>query len=408
MRKLIKNPRFLFWLSLGILLRLILMPFTAHEDLFSIYTKASAAVFQNRYYPLSFSYSWLLAHGLILKIYQFLWPQITDFFPSDPITLVSNLQKVLANPYLFRLIFLLKLPFLIIELITLNWFLKFFINQKQKLTALITWLYNPFIIYTLYIHGRFEALPILFIVGFFWFLKNKKLSLASLFLGISLSLRMYPVIFIPFVLLIYPKKLTHFLKQLLILFTPLVATILLSLKIRDTSIIPVQKPALIQEFLLPAKISVGNGRSIYLLPVVLIGLFLYAWLNQKITQKNLWKWCYLTLLITLSLIFFHPQYFTWIALFSAWQLARASKKLHSKLIKLYLVQFLGWLMTSLHWGKSLAFGLLAPINPYFFNAIGSPIVLFERYLPLLDPVSLGRSLILVSHFYLSWLIIKKI
>ena len=219
---------------------------------------------------------------------------------------------------------------------------------------------------------------------------------------------MYPVIFIPFLFILYPKKLIHFLKQLLILFTPLAATILLSLKIRDTSIIPVQKPALIQEFLLSAKISVGNGRSIYLLPTMLVSFFLYGWLNQKITQKNLWKWCYITLLITLSLTFFHPQYFTWIALFTAWQLAKASKKLHSKLTKLYLVQLLGWLMTTLHWGKSLAFGLLAPINPHLFLALGSPIVFFERYLPLLDPVSLGRSLILVSHFYLSWLILKSI
>ncbi|MFC1627322.1 hypothetical protein ACFL18_02050 [Patescibacteria group bacterium] len=397
---------FTFILSLGILIRLLVMPFFAHQDLLSIYTKAAYAIFHQQYYLISFSIGWLTAHIIPLKIYSWFWPSISQVFKAESVSLIVNQQAIFTNPQIFRLIFLLKLPFLIIEIASLYWLLKFFKPIKSKLIALTAWAFNPYLIYTLYLHGRMEILAIFFLIGFFWFIKQQRISLASLFLGLAIALRLYPLLFVPFLLLLFPRKFFSWFKNLSLALLPLLLSFLASLPFKKSALVPLplQKPPLFKEFILPAQISVGHGRFIYLLPATLIAIYLYAWYKQAVNRHNLWRWCYLSILVFLSFSFFHPQYFSWLAIFITFQLVSKFKS-NPKLIPLLLIQFLGWLLVLLHWGNSTAFGLLTPINYYFFSSIGSPIVLFKKYLflSMLDPVNLGRSMLLAVNFFLAWL-----
>lgn len=411
MRKLrIGNYRqqLVFWASLGLLIRFLLMPIFAHADLIGDFSIASFSAFHYRFYPSNFGYALFLFHALILKIYSLVFPGISSFISANPLNMMPNLKATLSHPNVFRYLFLLKLPFLITEFACAFLFLKWAKTKKDKLFSFKLWMINPVMIFALYLFGKNEILSILFIILSFWYFWRGRECLSSFFLGLAITIRVYPVLFTPFFLLACSKELRERAKNLFLMFFPLVFFYLLSLFLRDTSFVPVPplKTPPIVSYFFPAKIDLGHGHSILILPAILGFIYLKVFLEDLVNKENLWKFCYLILLVFFSLAFFHPQHFTWLSLFMIYSLIKLPR-LRKKLLTIYALQVVCWLGTTLYFGKDLAFGLLAPIDFYLFRTIGSPIVFFQRYLPGFDPISFSRSGLAVLNAYIVYLIFAK-
>jgi hypothetical protein len=405
----IVTKNWFLWVVIGVLIRVLLMPLTAHPDLYSIYFKSSALAFDGIVYPAKFAVLWLYFHATVIKFYSFFWPEIGLALPIDATSLEPNIQLFLAGPNVFRLIFLFKLPFLGLELLTIGLFTTLFKSASDKLIAIKAWMLNPFLIYALYLHGRNEILTIFFIVVFWKMVTRQKLLLASLALGVSIAIRFFTILALPIYLLLIPRNIKSWLVHSVIALGPILMSVLFMKTFATKTITSLQSAPLSVNFLFPVNIGVGHGEVIYLLLAGLMLIFFYGWYYQQVNYQNIWHWISIIFLFSLGLMFFHPQYFAWLTPFITWMIVTYHQK-RSQLLLLLGLQFVGWLLALLFWGNAVTFGLFAPISPYFFNALGSPLRYLSWLQNIVDPISLGRTIIFAVHTFLIgilWTSIRK-
>ena len=195
---LVKEKRLVWKLILlflaGFLIRLFLMPFFTHPDLVHTHSKALAFVLERRVYNASFGFFWLLLHSASIKFFFFFTPAI-----KQGLIITQNMNPVFSdfvNSHLSaRILFLFKFPFLFLEMISAVLSTRFLEKPKNKLALFAFWMFNPIMIFTLYMHGRNEIAPIFLLVAAFLFLKNGFSALSFLSLGWALTLRLYPIFF---------------------------------------------------------------------------------------------------------------------------------------------------------------------------------------------------------------------
>ena len=126
------------------------------------------------------------------------------------------------HPNIIFYMFLLKIPYLILDISLGILLLKIFKNPK----IFYFWLFNPISIYLIYILGNFDILPCFLTVLAFYFLKKEKLPLSYLSIGVAIALKAYPVIFVPFIFFYQPKDFFKHLKSCWFCLIPIVITVL--------------------------------------------------------------------------------------------------------------------------------------------------------------------------------------
>ena len=164
----------------GILLRLFLAATTLHSDLWAL-------VFSSH----------LLAYKGILNIYDFLtslpsgnnwyqlfgpgvftYPPVAYFtlggflFLLRPLVDLSFLTyfinhppvSSLGNSGLYYHLLIFKLPYLFFDLGLAYFLCRLFPKEEQKKTALLFWLFNPLSLYTSFMVGQFDIIPVFFVV----------------------------------------------------------------------------------------------------------------------------------------------------------------------------------------------------------------------------------------------------
>lgn len=382
-----------------------MMPILAHPDLLSTYVKSGYFAFEGRLFPGKFALGWLLSHALFIKIISFFWPAVWQVLKSEPVTMEAYNKLIFADYNIFQLLVLLKLPFLIMEAITVFTLskLRFFKTAKHRFLLYCVWLFNPILIFTLYAHGRGEVLVLMMLALFWWMVEQKRFWWSSLILGVSIATRLYPILILPFYLVALPVKKNHTVSHLALMSIPMLFSILIFIIFKDTNTIAVQQAPVNNQYLFPLFVEISYGMKLYIYPLVMGLFWLWATVEEKVNLINLWRYAFAAFLITLSLIFFHPQYYAWLAIY--WPMFWVKFRNKSKLIFLFSIQLLGWAMVLLFWGDGLTVKLLSPLNPEFFGSIGSPNNLFHQYFPGIDLVSLGRTLLAIVNFYLVYVLI---
>jgi hypothetical protein len=403
LKKLFSWKYWWFWVALAVLIRLLIMPFTGHSDLFQTYTKSSFWAFQGEIFPSKFAVIWLAFHAVVLKFASFVWPGISQSFVADPITVYGDVATILQEPYIFRLLFIMKLPYLLLELVTVWLFVKLFTKSQDKLLALVAWLFNPYLYYSLYVFGRNEILAVFFIVCGLWALKKSKLNWASFALGLSIATRLFTVILMPVFLAIGLAKKQSWWKQIGLFVLPIVGSVVFRKLFASSKLVPLETAPISIEFFLPVNVGVGHGQVVYLLLAALLFISLLLVFKHKLKPDFIWPWSTAYLLLSLGLMFFHPHYFSWLTPFLAWFVVRFKKNV-PELLSVVALQLVGWLLTLLFWGLSISFGLFAPINPHFFNALPSPMYFFGPYVQYANPINVGRTIILGTHLYMIYML----
>lgn len=383
------------------------MPFAGHNDLYSTYAKSAFLAFDGSMFPSKFAVLWLYFHAGVLKFYSFFWPGIAESLPADPVSMHRNLQSILGQSHILRLTFLLKLPYLVLDFVGLGLFLTFFKNHQQRFVALIAWVFNPYSFFALYVYGRNEILAVIFLVSAIWLLKKSKLSLASVVFGLTVAVRLFTLILLPvFVVMVGPRFFTR-VKHVLLILLPISLSVLIRILFADAGVDPISVAPLSIDFFAPLALSLGHGQSLYVLPMLLLILSGVIWFQEQLSLDQLWAWSTSFLYLSLSLMFFHPHYFAWLLPFQAWMLA-AFPKQRSRILMLYAIQFVGWLMTLLYWGGGVTLGLLGPVSPNLFKELGSPLHYIGAHFGLFDVVGMGRVLIAASHGLLCLLLWPKL
>lgn len=251
------------------------------------------------YFPLSY-----LTLGSYQTIISYILGNDFNNWLSD-----AGANSVVNNPNIFIYLILLKLPLLLMDLGIAYLILSYFKEKRDGEKAFELWLFNPFTIILIYAFSNIDIYAVLLTVVAFLYIKREKLIHASIFLGLAISFKLYPLLFVPFLFL----KAKSIKEKLL--------TTLIPISIFAISIVPFWSTAFVKSALVSGlstrifgpSFSIGFGESIIMGLLLLTILFLYAYLSDK--KIKLLNYFVSLLLIIFSFSHFHISWLLWIAPF---------------------------------------------------------------------------------------------
>jgi len=200
------NKQFLLIaLGLAVFARFLAMPFFAHVDLFSEARRV--------YFALENGYLLENSHRIVVYYIELLFSSLSLLFVDvteglfhldDPKNSTASLVDYgffLNDPYIYRYLFLFKLPYLIFDIATALVIWKFVDDVKLKRLAIVLWLFNPVTFFATYIFGRFEVIGLFFLALTALQLKHRQFIWACMAFVLALHSREINLLFLPFLLL---------------------------------------------------------------------------------------------------------------------------------------------------------------------------------------------------------------
>ncbi len=408
---------------MGLAVRLILMPISAHSDLFAI----------NNYPPLLVSqgifdiYSYLdkkspnlffyppIAYYLI-SAFQFLDTSLSDTF-IDWMDTQRNLYEngfkgqaaeyivAAPNPHIFRDLFLAKLPYLVFDVLSLYVIWNFVKKRTLSKYSLVVWVFNPALLYNSYIFGHLDIIPIFFILAAFYCLK-KNLKLSFLFLGIAGGLKLYPFMLVPLIALIYSKSKKEVLNYILLSCMPFVFFLIPTL---------INNPSLaVSAFTLKlfhAYNSNIHGWEYYsnLIKyfVIVISYFILLLFSWRYKIKDGFKMAVgvslISILLLLNFVYrAHFHYLLWLAPYTI--LWFKNVKVATIIILIQALSFASYKILV----NPLQAGLFAPLNPVIFSNLPTFNVLIGNLIPYRIISTFGFLTFSLTNIWIVYQVLKEI
>ena len=369
-REIVFGPKRILYLIiiLGVIIRIVLMPISAHLDLF---------LASHREYLLSF-------HGiavlndmteLILSGYMFL---MKPFLPHlNLLFSILNNQGTVDLPQfeiysnfsrILRYIFILKIPYLLIDLVLLYFiYNRFASNYRDKLIVFLFWAFNPVFLYAVYGVGRYEIFPIFFLAWAIYLTKNRRDILAMMVIGLAAMMRMPFVLFLPFFVIYFSKNWKDYIKFTIIGFLPiLLTTQLIALVAQQNLFFDTIETGFTDFFIRP---SVGEGFNTLAPFFIAFPFVLYLFYREGLFIKTFDRFVeYLGIggLVFYLTVYFHPQYFAWISPIII--LIAIRKKLT---VYLFIFAFLVFFaITDIYYNTIASTLMLSPLSNDFVKTLG--------------------------------------
>ncbi|MFA6602508.1 MAG: glycosyltransferase 87 family protein [Candidatus Shapirobacteria bacterium] len=348
-----QNPKKIFFLAL--LIRLLVAPWFYHPDLKSqhfhfqflaqnhlnIYSYIS----QNKsHLPYTDTFNYLpLTYFTFGSVQSLLSPLMPSGFLSW-INDWSTAQYVHPNLPIFLLI--LKIPYLILDLALGYLLFKLFPTRP----FFKIWLLCPLTLYLIYLLGNFDILPSFLTLLSLYFISKNKLIISGLVFGLAVSLKLYPLMFLPFIILYLLPKIRSTIIFSLFLLLPLFV-----------SIVPfAASPDFWQSFLGSGLTQKLLELKIFTIPVFPVLYLLILLLGRRL---SLYSQISLVGLLFFSTVRFHPQWLLWFLPFFI--ITFSSNHLSRFLIGIFITTFFGYVF--LINDQFLTWGHLLPINPLFLS-----------------------------------------
>ncbi len=219
----------------------------------------------------------------------------------------ADSNGVVQDPNIFKYLLVLKLPYLILDISIAFLLLKYFDDRKMGKKAFTIWLFNPFTIFIIYAFGNVDIFPVFITLISLLLIKKEKLLWAAAALGIAAGFKLYPLLFVPFLVLAgkNPKEKVLLGAIPLAVFAAISVPFLSQAFLRSTLI-----SGLTTRIFNPG-FSVGFGESIIVGLLLFSALFFGAWLTDK--KPNMFNYWIVILLIIFSFAHFHIAWLLWIA-----------------------------------------------------------------------------------------------
>lgn len=352
----------IIWIIFGVVLRLGLMPFTIHPDLrghylgsYFIVAKGQLLGFYDyisrlpRTDPLVRTYgdNFLVYSPLTYLFHAAYLQLIAPVFPWKLyMQLVLDMGQAVKDPGIYRLVFLLKLPYLFVDLGCL-WLILKLVPPGKKVLGTFLWALNLPIIYSAFLMGQFDILMVAFLLLALYCLHKGHSAWSAVCLALAASFKPFPLFLLPFL----PGSKLKNLGIGGLTFLIVIAPYLPSHAFRQYGLVAEQSDKMWY-----AKIMVTGSQG---LPIFVVGLVFLLWLNyyhREIMPD--WAWLSTPLLIFYATTHYHPQWFAWLSPFLLLFLVRLRHTL-PLVVALLLLQ----LVVILSFENSLNFGLFG-INFY--------------------------------------------
>lgn len=414
----IKNTWLIILVIISFCIKFLLMPISAHSDLFSI-NMFPPLLFQERVIDIfeyvdkfdphkGFSYYSPFTYyffGFIHYIFNLITPSITEWMSSLRQIYLDGLMgqavdfiHYAPSPNIFLDLFILKLPYLIADLAAVLIFFKISKSRIINKWHILVWVFNPVILYTTYIFGQYDILVILFILLGFLIIK-KRLNIGFLILGIAGAFKIYPYLIIIPAAFIFGKNLKEKLRLLVISFLPFIIT---------TIPILINSPQLVLFTFFPKNIfhykiilyswdKYSPIIKYVLLATSYIGILAVA-IFLKIKDK--WKFAIGLSLVTFLLVIIlagrtHFHYLIWeIPLLILWFGARP--KFVALVTLIQTISFASYKLLA----SQLQLGLFAPLAPDYFSNLPTFNSLINELIPYRIISTFGFVIFTATNVYL--------
>lgn len=387
---------------LALLIRLIIVPFYFHPDIktfnfqssflkqgvFDIYTYLIA---NKKKLPLKEEFVYFPLTYFSLGGYQIIVsPFLGDKFQS---WLWDASQNAIDQTNVFKFLFILKLPYLILDFATAIVLMKLFEDNKKKRAALTLWLLNPFSLALIYIFSNIDIFPVFLTVLSLFFSKRNKIMVASLLIGLAAGFKAYPILFLPF-LFFYAQGLKQKLLAAapgLIVFLAVIAPFLKSVGFQQATL----ASGLTTRIISPT-FAIGFNESLIIAMISLGALLFYAFNFENFKFERLPQFYLAALLLIFSSIHFHIQWLLWMIPFIIITGIVRTRLLNS----MFLLLTAAILIPLLYPDHFMNFSTMEPISQYFIPLPTLFQIVQRFYDPyaiqsILHSIFLGGSVVLI-------------
>lgn len=397
-----KSRQIISLVVLALLLRLLIIPFYFHPDIKTYHFQASFlrqgvvniySYLENNkkslptkeefvYFPLTYFF---LGSYQILAL-PFLGSQFQNWLAD------SQVQTYPSAPYVFRYLFILKLPYLIFDLLIAVGLVNFFNSQKDKKRALVIWLFNPISLILIYVYSNVDVLPVFFSLLSLIFAKNRRFVLSALMLALGVGFKAYPIIFLPIILLNTNSGKV----RLKILATVAFSLGLINGPFLSPSFFSSTVSSGLTTRLLYPGVSIGFGESLMLGLISLGALGTYMLVKKQLKSAQNYIYYLSILLLIFSFSHFHIQWVLWLLPLVV-------------ILNIHLPKFnlISWMLSLAFFATPLLYedsfmsvALLGVISP-IYKVLPTPFAVFSRFndpfifQSALHSILAGGSLILV-------------
>lgn len=393
---------------LGLIIRLLLMPFAVHSDFIHTWW-ASSCIRQGTPVPLHLQSLLFSLHAAYLQIVSPLLPSNAAWCGTFYGLAADNASFVdwynfITQPQVFRALFVLKLPYLAFDLACGLLIFSLGANARRSAWMFNFWWLNPITIYSIYVIGRHESITIFFILLSFWCIKHSKLGLAYLLLGVAVALRYYPLFLLPFYLFSLPANIKEQAKRLGLAFLPWLLVNLWVLSGRgDTELISfVNYPY--DRYLLPLHLPVADWDNIYLFPLAYFILLLHRIYNSARGQQSLFQYSLMAILLLQALTYMGqaPHYWIWFVPFMS-----LIFEAEDRILPLHAAQVITLLMYGMIGARATAGYLFASISPDFFWSLSSPIEWIQKLAPAELAISMSHTAFTAITLWILFIVYQK-
>lgn len=314
----------------GLVLRIGLMFFTLHPDIrghnlaaYFISQKNLGLSFYDYLSNLPRDHWWVSLYGDGLFIYPPLayWTLAAFMKLLSPVypwqtflLLIDDIGKLKLDPLWMWLMFLLKFPYLVIDLAGFWWLIR---RVKDKLSFTVLWAFSLPVLFSAYMMGQFDiAVGVLILISAL--VSTKKFHFVSaIILGVAAGFKPFPLFLLPFLGQSFKEKFISVIAGLAT-YGLIIGPYLGSVGFKNYALMASQTDKLVF-----AKIMVSGSQY---LPIFWLGMAMLWWWNWfRPRQMAVWGWFTAGLLLFFSVTHFHPQWFTWVSLLLIWSWIYKSK-----------------------------------------------------------------------------------
>lgn len=394
----------------AVILRLFLMPFFGHVDVLS---EARRIYFWDQ----SGIYFDDISRNATF-VFQLLFYKVFSIFVSQEAMLFvhENISNSTANPVeyfefvsnteIFRALFVIKMPFFVADLVTAWCVFKLCGENHAARRATVLWLFNPLMLFAVYIFGRFESIPVMYCALGLLAMSRGRILLAAIAVGLSINARELFIFLGPaFIALMCSGGArqysipSRFFACLIIFFAVAVSVQLISLTGGgDVNTFGMEVKSITTEGRVDELFKFIIG-SFLMFPMVYFVILLYTW-NNETDVKILTPIVFALVLLNFFLFSSHTaHYASWFAIFPCLYFAH-----NPKLFKPIVALFGSWFVYNLAITDLGVFTtwLVSPLSIHFSGLPNFPAMYRAFGLhQVLDLLSFGR---IWSTFYRACLI----
>ncbi|HEY4662789.1 MAG TPA: hypothetical protein VIH07_03840 [Candidatus Humimicrobiaceae bacterium] len=390
----------------GILIRLVFLPFFFQRDLLSTYQRAAETISTGNLGYDNLQFISNMIHSVYLFIMRSIFPAINELFSTLLVkdTWISWLSFNSAYN-VFTTLTLFKLLYLIFDIVCMFLILRLSFDNKpeKKLQVFKFWIFNPIIIFVLYIFARHDIIAVFVTLIALLLAKKDRKYWAIIILGLAVALRFFPILILPVLVLYLVRSKKDYIILSLAGVSGIAALEILFRFCFGTGVIFPLLNAQHFEYLLTPRLDLvaGSHGSIFIFIAVYIVIILSFLHIKKKSFDILLNYCAIIYLAYLGICFFHPQYMIWVVPFLIIIFVR-----RKSLLYYHWVQFALLMVLLIYWGDLVTKYVFAPIDHKYFVYLTGIIPIIERFYDSAAFVNIFRSIFTGISLWMIYLIYK--